>query len=184
MSYEERRANNRIAQRKYREKNLELVRQRNRERYVPRIVPSIHQRFWVKVEEGEHGCWEWTASKTNDGYGHFKVRAKMVYAHRFAWEEINGPLPPWQPKGLQLDHLCRNPACVNPMHLELVTNSMNVCRGNGPAGQQSRQTHCKYGHPFDEANTRWYGAKRRHRACLQCGRRTQREYHKRKKAAR
>jgi hypothetical protein len=67
-------------------------------------------------------CWIWQLWTTHDGYGRYN--SKM--AHRVIWEEVNGPIP----AGMQLDHLCCQPSCVNPDHLEVVTNAENSRRGS------------------------------------------------------
>lgn len=123
----------------------------------------IEVRFMAKVEKMKSGCWEWTAYRDDDGYGKFKVRAGFQQAaHRTSYELFVGPIP----DGLQLDHLCRNPGCVNPEHLEPVTCEENIHRGD--AGQHNAaKTHCPQGHPYDEKNTR-YGVQRRGRAIRQC----------------
>ncbi|KKM73271.1 hypothetical protein LCGC14_1412210 [marine sediment metagenome] len=109
-------------------------------------------RFWEKVETSPDDCWVWTGAKYPGGYGCFWDGKKSVLSHRFYWEQINGVIP----KGLELDHLCRNPACVNPQHIEAVTHRENVLRGRSPEIMRQHQlskTHCLRGHPYDDENT-------------------------------
>lgn len=97
----------------------------------------------------DHGdCWLWLGTK-NAGYGQFWDGAKTVRAHRWSYEFHIGPVP----TGLVLDHLCRNPSCVNPHHLEPVTVRENTMRGEAPTAENAAKTHCKRGHPFDQENT-------------------------------
>ena len=85
-------------------------------------------RFWSKVQLPFHPhleCWEWIASTEKAGYGVFALRKKVVKAHRVSYIANIGAIP----DGLVTDHLCRNRRCVNPNHLELVTQRENVVRG-------------------------------------------------------
>ncbi len=119
--------------------------------------PSREERFWEKVERpSPYCCWEWQAA-TVVGYGRFEQSG----AHVLAYEWLVGPIP----EGLQLDHLCRNIICVNPLHLEPVTIRVNVLRGRGRSAANARKTHCPRGHPFDEENTYRYSGQRHCRKC-------------------
>lgn len=107
-------------------------------------------RFWAKVKIADNGCWEWQAQINQDGYGMFARghQRGLVSAHRWAYGNTVGPVP----QGLELDHLCRNRRCVNPLHLEPVTKADNQRRGLSPWGINSRKTHCKRGHPLSGDN--------------------------------
>src|SRR5437870_10150468 len=111
-------------------------------------MPDVEQRFWSKVERTLF-CWEWKGAKTSDGYGSFGYQGKTVGAHRWAYERYVRPIPP----GMDLDHLCRNRACVNYLaHLEVVTRHENILRGSGTSAQNARKTHCPSGHPLTGSN--------------------------------
>lgn len=120
-------------------------------------VGTTLDRFLAKFVVQASGCWEWTASRDRRGYGHFKVlEGNSRFAHRWSYQHFVGPIP----DGLELDHLCVNPSCVNPDHLEPVTRAENQRR------RLARMTACHRGHPFDEANTyRPYEGRRVCRAC-------------------
>lgn len=122
------------------------------------------RRFWSKVIAMPSGCWEWQATKTRGGYGQFNLSSKRFQAHRFSYELLIGPIP----DGLTIDHLCRNPACVNPAHLEPVTLAENERRAAG------LKTHCPHGHLYDLSNT--YHTRYGTRACKECHRRACREW--------
>jgi hypothetical protein len=94
--------------------------------------PTEAERFWAKVEKTD-GCWNWTASKNENGYGSFGRADGTRYAHRVVWEMTNGPIP----SGMLIDHTCFNHACVNPSHLRLVTQKQNQ---ENRAGQRSDNT--------------------------------------------
>lgn len=105
------------------------------------------------------GCWLWVGFTGRDGYGRHQAAGRHRLAHRTAYEAFVGPIP----DGLQLDHLCRVRHCVNPEHLEAVTQQINVLRGVSPIAQHARKTHCINGHPFNAENTRF-----NHRGWRQC----------------
>jgi hypothetical protein len=72
----------------------------------------------------ETPCWVWQGTRINHGYGRVNRNGRETFAHIHEWEKVNGPVP----DGLELDHLCRNPPCCNPAHLEAVTHAENMRR--------------------------------------------------------
>jgi hypothetical protein len=109
------------------------------------------------------GCWIWTGALSR-GYGNFWTGERYVPVHRLVYELFVELIP----EGLEPDHLCRVRACCNPDHLELVTRSVNIRRGESVAAQRAAQTHCHRGHPFDAANT--HISARGTRECRACHR--------------
>jgi len=105
------------------------------------------ERFWAKVMPTGF-CWEWTGGKNAQGYGNFNANRTTHRAHRVAYELMVGPIP----AGLVIDHLCRNPSCVNPDHLEPVTPRENTMRGRAPKllRQLATKEFCKRGHPMPD----------------------------------
>lgn len=134
--------------------------------------------FIARVDNtgGPNACWPWLGNTDRYGYGRFGKNA--AGAHRIAYELMVGPIP----DGLSIDHLCHNAdttcaggitcqhrRCVNPMHLQAVTNRENLRRSRHVRPPVNAvKTHCRYGHPFDEANT--YRSPRGYRECRVCRR--------------
>lgn len=143
---------------------------------------KANDRFWRKVSfngpvpahRPELGpCWIWRAARDKDGYGLFQMAGKCHRAHRVAYELLVGPLTERDPSrpafSITIDHLCRNRACVNPGHMEMVPNAENIRRGT--AGKMSglrmsAKEFCPAGHPYSGPNL-YVGpdGKRRCRAC-------------------
>lgn len=143
-----------------------------------REVPSVakrtaEERFWAKVDRNgpipdyapELGpCWIWTANTSGGtGYGNFWLGRSYGKAHRFSYELMKGAIP----DGLDLDHLCRVRACVNPAHLEAVTRQENIKRSPiAIATRNAAKTHCPKGHPYAGDNLYIARGRRTCRACL------------------
>lgn len=129
---------------------------------------AIKERLVSRITENNE-CWEWVSPITKNGYGVLSVENKVQLAHRVSYEAYKGTIP----KGLQIDHLCRNRCCINPEHLEAVTAKENTKRGDsGKArGAQMRaKTHCPKGHEYNEQNTSVYvqRGKYKTRRCKKC----------------
>lgn len=121
-------------------------------------------RFWEKVSpEPNSGCWLWASAYDFGGYGILWIGdGRSVRAHRFAYELLIGVIP----AGLTLDHLCRQRACVNPLHLDPCGAGENAARSPGaPYWVAARATHCQRGHAFDASNTARHNGRRECRAC-------------------
>jgi len=145
--------------------------------------PSVFDRFWAQVEKSTtpDGCWTWLGRVNNHGYGSIRIMGRLIdptLVHHFAYELLVGPIP----KGMEIDHLCKNRRCVNPAHLEPVTRSENCKRGDSGlawALHQRAKTHCPQGHPYDLFNT--YYDKNGGRQCKICKSERSRESYLRRK---
>lgn len=140
--------------------------------------PPTAEMLRSRTREIPSGCWIWTGQKTKNGYGLFR----HTTTHRVMYEVAVGPIP----TGYTIDHVkargCISTSCVNPTHLEAVPHRVNLWRGDGWAGQRARQTHCKRGHLFDEANTRVKPNGTRH--CRECDRQHSRNIYRQKQRTR
>ncbi len=126
-----------------------------------------HARFMAKVRKIKGGCWEWTASKSSNGYGFFYYDNKRGgRAHRYSYQYFKGKIP----KGLTIDHQCNNRICVNPAHLKAMTMRENVLRSDGIAAKNARKKRCLRGHMLSGYNLminhpKKYGIQRSCRKC-------------------
>lgn len=139
-------------------------------------VDMIMHRLAARTVESDSGCWIWTGQLDESGYGKFKMRGRRsTGSHRASWLVYRGDIP----EGLVVDHLCRNRACVNPWHMDLVTVRVNTRRGEmaGRVGH-AKDTHCKNGHPFSGANLYVYRERSGYvrRVCIECRRRRSRAW--------
>jgi hypothetical protein len=149
-------------------------------------APSWHdltdeERFWPKVDKNgpiprerpDLGpCWVWIAGKTGSGYGAFGIgHTEIDLAHRWCYRLLVGPIP----DGLEIDHLCRNRACVRPDHLEPVPHRTNILRSPiTPATINAGKAYCDHDHEFTPENTRI--KKDGTRECKECRREITRRY--------
>ncbi|MER7788592.1 HNH endonuclease signature motif containing protein [Streptomyces sp. NPDC097640] len=131
-------------------------------------------------------CWTWTGEITPKGYGVLQVNGRRVLAHRASYEAHVGPVP----EGLVIDHVCHDKSCIagdacphrrciNPAHLQPVTNAVNILRGVGVGAVNAQKTHCIRGHEFTPENIlrqppNWPGGPDR-RSCRTCRREQNRE---------
>lgn len=130
---------------------------------------GTEERLWQRIAAAlditEDGCWLWRGRLNRIGYGFCYADGRMQMAHRVVYERLVGPIPP----ELELDHLCRVRACVNPDHVEPVTHSENIRRAvpfSDWGGFQRAKTHCSKGHAFTPENT--YLINGRWRQCRMC----------------
>lgn len=137
-----------------------------------KVTTPAEDRFRGHVTKTANGCWLWQHTD-RAGYGtYFFADGRRWLPHRWSYEHFRGPIP----DGLEIDHLCRNRACVNPDHLEPVTRVENALRGPGAI------TECVNGHPYTTENT-YIRPDRGTRSCRTCNNHRSRlgSSHKRRK---
>ena len=114
---------------------------------------ELIQQIISKIDKGVPTCWLWLGNKTINGYGQITFKNKHYLTHRVSYEYFKGNIP----NTLQIDHLCKNRSCVNPEHLEVVTQKENLKRGNtgkhnNHVNTQINKTHCPQGHEYSGKN--------------------------------
>lgn len=137
--------------------------------------------FMPRIRKEDSGCWTWLGGVNSvSGYGYVSNWPKpSVVAHRVAYELLVGPIP----EGLFIDHLCRNRGCVNPAHLEPVTNRENCLRGMAPMIQLHVKGMCKAGHPATPENLVQSKTRPGRRRCLICERKWNKQQRTKKAVA-
>ena len=146
---------------------------------MPNQIMGLPERFWAKTRIEDAGyetlCVTWTGSKTAAGYGNVKVGGKNFYAHRLVYEARHGEIPTrLDGDRAVIDHRCRNRACVNVDHLDVVTNRENILRGDTVQAAHAAKTQCDNGHEYTPESTL---LRTRHgqRVCRVCRRERQRK---------
>lgn len=138
------------------------------------VAPLADRIADLSIPEPNSGCWLWLGVIKNNGYGTLGVkrgsRWLTQHAHRISYEAAGGIIP----DGADLDHKCRNRACVNPLHLEPVSRSQNLAR-SPLMNRQIAKTECPKGHPYSGINSR--GQRICHRCLAEAQARSRRKSH-------
>lgn len=120
-------------------------------------MTNFFEKHKKRIRVDENGCWTWLGAKSFNGYGNVRIDKKQYRAHRVSYEDKNGAIP----KDKVIDHVCLNKSCVNPNHLEAVSQKINAQR----ALLGKRNLFCKKGHEMNEKNTYLSGNSR---SCKKC----------------
>lgn len=138
--------------------------------YLNEVMESLYARIEEKISvDAQTGCWNWTGMRDDHGYGRVSFNGRPRMAYRVTYELYCDEIP----AGLCLDHLCRNPPCVNPEHLEPVTLGENARRGKMKERRYewlAKKTHCKSGHELEQMG--------KQRGCRTCTNSRRRELRK------
>lgn len=132
------------------------------------ITTSVCERIKASIILNENGCWVWQKRISENGYGQVSINHKSLLAHRVAYQAFVAPLI----DGLQIDHLCKNRACVNPEHLEQVTPRENIHRSDAVYKRLRTKRYCPQGHEYSKENTYYRQTKEGgiNRSCMTCAR--------------
>lgn len=112
---------------------------------IPKLSLEETDRFWSKYEKKDE-CWLWIGTKNKEGYGQFSLKNKGYLAHRIAYFIFNGVISQFK----VINHICHNPSCVNPNHLDEVTSRENAIHANN---HNKLKTHCPKRHILDIINS-------------------------------
>lgn len=139
---------------------------------------NIEERFWAKVDVSGD-CLVWAGAKSAQGYGTFNYMGENTPVQRAAYRLTYGEIP----RGLQVDHLCRNRLCANPQHLEAVTQKENLLRGETISAMNLAKIECVNGHLLSDDNV-YYRRRGKSicRTCIACATRRAREQYERIKS--
>jgi hypothetical protein len=132
-------------------------RERLRQSCIARTRPLADRLRDLSIPEPNSGCILWLGCTNKLGYGRIGVHGSQKQAHRVSFLASGKTIPP----GMMLDHLCRTPGCINPDHLEPVTNAENGRRGK----KGILKTHCARGHPWTADYIEQRGKWRRCKVC-------------------
>lgn len=130
---------------------------------MSRGIGTPIEKFWRYIEKSNEGCWIWIGRVDSKGYGRTDLMGEHNgFAHRLAYKVLVGQIP----SGTEFDHVCHTQAlklglcqggndcihrrCVNPAHLEPVTHTINVRRGNSPSAIHSQKLTCPLGHDYTQ----------------------------------
>lgn len=133
-----------------------------------KLLPCPFERY---IQKTTKGCWLWMGAVQSRGYGNY--RGKL--AHRVSYQKYKGEIP----KGMTIDHICRDRLCVNPEHLRVMTQKDNNLCGESPVAVNKRKTHCSNGHELNSDNVKICRRKDGiRRKCMKC----EAEYKRRRRA--